>query len=71
MTTLRSEYPVARRPHRCMPCGGLIPAGDRYHRWAGTCDSCPAVHSMAECSSCCEGRGRPIPAPETRTEASA
>lgn len=31
-TCLRETTPVARKEHKCIWCGQLIPVGERYHR---------------------------------------
>lgn len=50
--TLSRTFPVARKAHRCGTCGGLIPAGTRYHRWVGTGDEWPGLATLRECGDC-------------------
>lgn len=62
MATVSQSYPMARKPHRCDGCRGLIAKGERYSRWTGTNDAWIGLATAKDCAMCCERYGRPIPA---------
>ena len=48
------EYRRARRPHRCVECGGAIASGARYQHASGKWDG--DLRSYATCLTCAEVR---------------
>ena len=53
MNTLRRQFPVARKNHRCGSCdSGTIAKGERYHLWVGTGDEWDGIATHRECEAC-------------------
>lgn len=49
-----TQYPTARKPHRCCECRGTIQPGERYERVSGKSDG--DVWTVKSCGRCAEIR---------------